>query len=658
MILGVDFGTTHSSITYCDEGMTDAEAVPITPDFDVPYNTIMRTAAFVAPTGEVIVHDWNQVVNRPDFEQGVGLKNFKPYLNRWTLKTIEMMPRTRQVWDEHLETWKDVSDGAEAIPINPPYSYKDVLQGTTEVFRRLVKGLRELGKDPSRATTILLGNPVRFQGFARRRLMRAAIAAGLVENGKDAFERLRFVYEPVAAACACGKLTFARRSVEAKTALVFDYGGGTLDLALIRFENDKGVLQPTEVLATDVIPCAGHHIDHIILDHLCEVEPGLAEETVRRGSDGFWRVMQLVELAKHELSTRETHTMIYGPGKSISITQDQLNAILAPLTSRIRARINRLLKSVEAQPDVVVTAGGSSLMPAIQNMLKERFQDKEVEVYDPALREKKGPVEQALTAVSRGLSLYGLRRGLREITDRRFFIVDSKDELVTVLDRGTRFSVEGVATGGPVEPVSLPVNAKSATLCLYEDGLGGPEPLLQLVDFPVTGENGAQIECILRKGAFAPDLAIDGRLLQLTGRSDKEYRDLLSSDEGIVRLGAKPDSPRVCQHRIGRGDQVVAGTDLNGGSEVEGVISMVRFITDTEDLQVRETASPDLRQYLFRVLKEGCVTTSAFRTTRPKMRVRQKAERYRNTNQDNLFRDQINRFLEETIDDSDETDEN
>ena len=103
-------------------------------------------------------------------------------------------------------------------------------------------------------THVVLGRPVRFShdpvidGTAQRTLYEAGRRAG--------FKEITFEMEPVAAAYA-----YHIQAEQRQTALVFDFGGGTLDFTAIRL----GGTQPPEVIATEGVLLGGDDIDQRII---------------------------------------------------------------------------------------------------------------------------------------------------------------------------------------------------------------------------------------------------------------------------------------------------------------------------------------------------------------------------------------------------------
>ena len=118
----------------------------------------------------------------------------------------------------------------------------------------------------------VLGRPVHFAGsnpdadlaLARYRAAMAPFGA------RD----IRFVYEPVAAA-----FYFARRLRQDATVLVADFGGGTSDFSIMRFETQAGRVHP-QALSWSGVGIAGDTFDYRIIDRV--VAPRLGKDSLYR----------------------------------------------------------------------------------------------------------------------------------------------------------------------------------------------------------------------------------------------------------------------------------------------------------------------------------------------------------------------------------------
>ncbi|MBC8022290.1 MAG: Hsp70 family protein [Burkholderiales bacterium] len=119
---------------------------------------------------------------------------------------------------------------------------------------------------------VLVGRPVAYAGsrpdagLAMRRYQAALSPFG--------FERIRQVYEPVAAA-----FFYAQSLEDSATVLVADFGGGTTDYSVISFDKSGGTLRAT-ALGHAGVGIAGDRFDYRIIDHV--VLPQLGKGTTYR----------------------------------------------------------------------------------------------------------------------------------------------------------------------------------------------------------------------------------------------------------------------------------------------------------------------------------------------------------------------------------------
>ncbi|MGE3876000.1 MAG: Hsp70 family protein, partial [Parvibaculaceae bacterium] len=157
----------------------------------------------------------------------------------------------------------------------------------TRIFRQgfrfedlLSAFLRSLLRHADRAVSfasprIVIGRPVRFAGaspdeaLAMRRY-RAAFGRLGVDHG-------HYVYEPVGAA-----FFYARRLRQDATILVADFGGGTSDFSVMRFERQQGRIA-ARPLGHSGIGIAGDAFDYRIIDNV--VSPRLGKGTSYRSFD-------------------------------------------------------------------------------------------------------------------------------------------------------------------------------------------------------------------------------------------------------------------------------------------------------------------------------------------------------------------------------------
>ena len=205
---------------------------------------------------------------------------------------------------------------------------------------------------------------------------RAEVARMLRKVG---VRKVHFVDEPVAAAAGYGLAAKGRRKV-----LVVDFGGGTLDLALVELDARSVGEGSCTVLAKAGRPLGGNLVDRWLLE-LCA-----RRMEVRRpvDEDPFWYQLLLQEACalKESLLFRERESFYlrppdapaWSPGAGdpfVTISRADLEQLLEErgLYRAVRACTDELLAGGVPAPDDVVLVGGSTLLPGIFRIFEQRF---------------------------------------------------------------------------------------------------------------------------------------------------------------------------------------------------------------------------------------------------------------------------------------------
>jgi molecular chaperone DnaK len=211
---------------------------------------------------------------------------------------------------------------------------------------------------------VVITVPAYFNDSQRQATKDAGLIAGL--------EVLRIINEPTAASLAYG----LQKRTQGQIA-VFDLGGGTFDISILKLKN--GIF---EVLSTNGnTHLGGDDFDRKVADHF------LKEIRARHGLDlqAFPDTMQSMRLeaerAKIRLSdepkTPVTIELLEGRGKFNSeLTRDQLEALTKDLVEQTLAPCRSALKDAGLEPydiDEVVLVGGSTRMPLVRRRVQDLF---------------------------------------------------------------------------------------------------------------------------------------------------------------------------------------------------------------------------------------------------------------------------------------------
>lgn len=230
------------------------------------------------------------------------------------------------------------------------------------LFARLRKGSQDAGVDFDRAVVTI---PANSRGLAR---FRTKLCAGLA--GIDVAALLN---EPTAAAMA-----HSINAKEDQNILVFDWGGGTLDVTVL--ETVAGVF--IERASKGIQRSGGLDLDNLFA---AAVLPRFA------GSDrwdGAQRAdfRRRIEYAKVQLSTQRETAINLAGGETESVTRQELEDAIALKIQETRQPIDQCLKDlgIDAKGiDQVVLVGGSCKIPAVRAFVSEVLGQAPVEGTDP-----------------------------------------------------------------------------------------------------------------------------------------------------------------------------------------------------------------------------------------------------------------------------------
>ncbi len=312
---------------------------------------------------------------------------------------------------------------------------------------------------------------------------------------------------------------------------------------------------------------------------------------------------------------------------------------------KIKGEILRTLKGCKLEPvdiQTVYSVGGSSLIPCVQDLLETIFLPEYTEIIraNPISTESGGEVENALTAVSRGLALYGAKSQLRQKCPYEYGIFNPSDEkFYPILEAGIPFEENGTAISS-INHIEIGNESESTTLCIYQRYLGLLEFVFQIINIPCEG-NELLIKCVVEKDSPLPIFEVldkYGRLLCSTNphklNEEKALKFIENDHEPLTGI-ARKQSDAVILRRVCIGDKLKFRENRlrNEPSQGEGTVCSINKKKIDEKRTVNE-ASWKLTDFFMKMGQDR----SSF-----KIEIRQKdvTELEPSSNTYNIFEEQL-----------------
>jgi molecular chaperone DnaK len=234
-----------------------------------------------------------------------------------------------------------------------------------------------LGEEVKKAVITV---PAYFNDAQRQATRDAGQIAGL--------EVMRIINEPTASSLAYG---LNKGSENDATILVFDLGGGTFDVSIL--EITDGVFEVKATSGNNHL--GGDDFDDCIIDWLKDEFNKLHGIDVSNDLMAMSRLKEAAEKAKIELSTAMS-TDIHLPFLSadatgpkhleVSLSRSQFNDLSASLLEATMGPVRTALEDAKFSPDKIeqiLLVGGSTRIPAVQDMIKRYFGKEPVRSINP-----------------------------------------------------------------------------------------------------------------------------------------------------------------------------------------------------------------------------------------------------------------------------------
>jgi molecular chaperone HscA len=255
-------------------------------------------------------------------------------------------------------TYKIINDNSESlVKIQAGETFYSPVELSSLILKELKKRAEHILKTP--VTKAVITVPAYFNDAQRQATRDAGKLAGL--------DVLRIVNEPTAASLAYG---LGMRKDETKTVAVYDLGGGTFDISILRIAG--GIF---EVLSTNGDTyLGGDDFDRTIMNEWI-ARLGITNEAMIKDKSLAQQFRLKAEEAKIRLSSGEKFEASIGNYK-VSLTRPDLEKLITPFVSKtIQSCQNALsdagLKITDI--DEVVMVGGSTRVPLVKLEISKFF---------------------------------------------------------------------------------------------------------------------------------------------------------------------------------------------------------------------------------------------------------------------------------------------
>ena len=345
-ILGIDLGTTNSVISYYDPSAKEPVVIDISMGFGQ------------APLPSVVQY-------RPGEDEWV--------VGSEAYRTMKVYPRstTRSI--------KSLMGSSDTVKMgHNNYTPQEI---SAKILSELVSHVAIL--DPNAEIAgLVVSVPYDFGQSAKRDTLKAIQLAGLEPK------LITLIEEPKAAALA---YSFAFDLSLGENILVFDFGGGTLDITIFQVvEKTKETILIKVISEGGAINHGGDNIDQILLGYLSrQFESKTGQEIENIPIENQLEIFQQARETKERLSRITGHRIPFSfaiPPFMEEIKRPFFEELITPFIDKTKMLVHKSLQEAHPYPiepkqiSRVLLEGGSSGMPWVKSMLGDIFGEEKIYV--------------------------------------------------------------------------------------------------------------------------------------------------------------------------------------------------------------------------------------------------------------------------------------
>ncbi len=352
MIVGIDLGTTNSLVAI------------IHPETKQPVALKEHNSSSLVPSiihftqhGEVIVG-----------EEAKQYLETDPANTIFSAKRLMGKSYNDIKTNANFFTYKVIDDDTESlVKVQVGEKFYSPIDLSSFILKELKQRAEHILKTP--VTKAVITVPAYFNDAQRQATRDGGKLAGL--------DVLRIVNEPTAASLAYG---LGLHKEEEKTIAVYDLGGGTFDISILRIT--AGIF---EVLSTNGDTyLGGDDLDRSIVKYWMD-EIGITEDDLKLNKELSQTLRLKAEEAKKFLSSNDKFETEHN-GDILSISRETFEALIKPFVDKTMERCSNALKDAGLTAkdiETVVMVGGSTRVPSVKKAVSDFFQQPVKDTVNP-----------------------------------------------------------------------------------------------------------------------------------------------------------------------------------------------------------------------------------------------------------------------------------
>ena len=386
-ILGIDLGTTNSVISYWDNGNSRPEAIDVSNGFGkiplpsvVQYRTDADYAPVARPGGAAEEAAAGFARHSGGAWGGAPSENEEWIIGEEAYRSMKIYPETtiRSI-KRDMGTDKTVRLGGK------DYLPEEV---SAKILSELVSHAQNLNPKAEIAG-LVVSVPYDFDDAAQKATVRACEIAGIADK------LICLIKEPNAAALA---YNFRHQLNEGERIMVFDFGGGTLDITLFHImERDDARIKLQVISQGGEAYHGGDDVDDFLIE-ACKtfIQNKTGQPASELAIENQVELIARAREAKERLSGVQSFRIPFTfciPPFVEQVTREQFHTQIKPFIEKTRKLVLKALRETytgsltPSDIDRVLLEGGSAQMPWVREMLLDIFSD-ESKIYSserPAL---------------------------------------------------------------------------------------------------------------------------------------------------------------------------------------------------------------------------------------------------------------------------------